>query len=510
MPADDAQKQILISDLYPWLERDYEINHKKSIVDIIGRWKHLQPAFGNCLAREFDSDRVQRYIVDRQKAGAKNATVNHELAVLKRIASLALEHLQTDDEKLIGALTRWSKIRKLKERNVRSGFVKDEQYEPLARETAARGLWLRAMFEVAYSYGWRKSELLNMRVSQVDLTERTLTLRAGETKNDKARSVPMTDRVFDLLKECVAGKSQDDHVFSRPARKGAGTLFRFKHSRFWWMQYYDHGKPFQESTKLEDEEAARQLLKARMESLPAVQHHERIWKFAKDWTAATTAAGCPRFCRNVECKKCNKELPPSEMKCPLCGKRTQGLLFHDLRRSGVRNMRRRGIPEKVAMQISGHKTRSVFDRYDITDGADLAAAVTKMNLDQTAAPAVMETNQIDQRIRELLPPNSMGNFFSSVLLEVELAVRQIRELLPPNSVEQTNRLKLTGKLLREAFRECLARANQPYALASVINILRLYDEYPEPAQRLVGDAGAKRRPHTEKSPRSKTPRISSS
>jgi len=42
----------------------------------------------------------------------------------------------------------------------------------------------------------------------------------------------MTDRVFDLLKECVAGKSQDDYVFSRPARKGAGTLFRFKHSAF--------------------------------------------------------------------------------------------------------------------------------------------------------------------------------------------------------------------------------------------------------------------------------------
>jgi hypothetical protein len=66
------------------------------------------------------------------------------------------------------------------------------------------------------------------------------------------------------------------------------------------------------------------------------------------WKTAAAAAGCP------------------------------GLVPHVFRRTAVRNLNRAGVPESVAMKITGHLTRSVFDRYDITSEEDLTEATRKL------------------------------------------------------------------------------------------------------------------------------------
>jgi integrase len=98
----------------------------------------------------------------------------------------------------------------------------------------------------------------------------------------------------------------------------------------------------------------------------------------KEWMTACDRAGLGRIIP-VEGKKYDP--------------RYEGLTIHDLRRSAVRNLVRAGVPETVAMKISGHKTRSVFDRYAIASEADLTAAMLRV-----------ETNGLGETLVKLALP----------------------------------------------------------------------------------------------------------
>ena len=69
--------------------------------------------------------------------------------------------------------------------------------------------------------------------------------------------------------------------------------------------------------------------------------------------------------------------PAWEMACREIGK--PDLKFHDLRRSAIRNMVRAGVPAAVAMMITGHRTRSIFERYNIVEKSEFEIVRDKMN-----------------------------------------------------------------------------------------------------------------------------------
>lgn len=205
-------------------------------------------------------------------------------------------------------------IRMLKEAPPRAGFFEPARYEAVRRRLRPD---LRVACDLAYTYGWRvRDEVLTLERRQVNLEAATVRLEPGTTKNRDGREIFLTPALKAVLAE------QLERVAGLGRKLGRIIPFVFPH----FTDGPIHPKTGERRYKVGD----------------------RIRDFRKAWATACKRAGCP------------------------------GMLRHDFRRTAVRNMVNDGTPEKVAMQITGHKTRSVFDRYHIVAPEDLRAAAARI------------------------------------------------------------------------------------------------------------------------------------
>lgn len=283
----------MVSSLLKDLVEDYHINGKslywcKLVVRV-----HLEPFFGTMRTGKVETTTLRKYIVQRQEAGAKNATINRELSLLRRAFHIAF---QSDPPRV----SRVPKIPKLEENNARKGFFEDDQYRAIM---LALPEFLRPVLAFGYYTGCRRGEILSLQWSQVDLIEGMVRLEPGTTKNNEARAIPLDPELLEQLR------------FQRAARDA-------QHPACPWVFFGETG--------------------------------DRIRSFRGSWLAACKVAGYAEADRPT-------------------------VLFHDLRRTGVRNLVRAGVPEKVAQSISGHKTRAVFERYNIVTDTDLKDAVRRQH-----------------------------------------------------------------------------------------------------------------------------------
>jgi integrase len=165
-----------------------------------------------------------------------------------------------------------------------------------------------------HTYGFRLQEVLGLERRQVDLQAGTIVLDPGSTKNDEARTIYLTPELKTLLGAQLA------RVTALEKKLGRICPALFPH--------------------------LRRASSTKRPGQPTLG--EPIKDIRRTWAKACRLAG------------------------------VSGKLVHDFRRTAVRDMVRAGVTEKVAQTITGHKTRSVFERYNIVSPGDLQVAAQKI------------------------------------------------------------------------------------------------------------------------------------
>jgi integrase len=280
-------------------DQDYVVNQRKSLRHDKGGEPHLDKVarldgfFKGYRASEIDADLIRKFIADQQGRGLANGSINRSVSALRRMFNLA-----KDD----GKLRDIPSFPMVKEARPRQGFFEHPQDDKLL---SALPDYLRLPFSVGFCSGIREGEIFGLEWSQVDFLRGVIQLRAGETKNDEAREIPIVPQLRTLLVEQYAKRHQNCPY----------VCFRLERH----------------------------------------VHAVRVRGFRKAWYSACVRLGLGKMEPKMD--RVTGEL----LYGPLRGRRSKpkvkmvyrGMIFHDLRRSGARALLHAGVPERVCMAIGG-------------------------------------------------------------------------------------------------------------------------------------------------------------
>lgn len=181
-------ERTTLEDLCEILLNDYRANQRRSVDRVRGSLAHLEEHFGRTRACDLTTDRITADVAARQTAKAANATINRELAALKRMFRLG---------EIAGKVALRPYVPMLREDNARKGFLEAPESRAVLAELP---LALKPVAEAAYVTGWRiRSELLTRQWMHVDFAAGWLRLEPGETKNREGRMFPLTPTLRAVL-----------------------------------------------------------------------------------------------------------------------------------------------------------------------------------------------------------------------------------------------------------------------------------------------------------------------
>ena len=197
---------ITVKELVGLVQADYEANKQKSAKRVAQSGAHLCRLLGSStLASAVDERTVNAYVLQRQKDGAADATINRELACLRRAFRLAVRTRRIERRPDFTLLT---------ERNARQGFFEEDQFRAVLSHLDDD---LRPVVEVAYLTGWRvPSEILTRQRRHLDLKAGWLRLEPEETKNRRGRMFPLTAELRRVLAAQVKRTEAMEKEMGRP------------------------------------------------------------------------------------------------------------------------------------------------------------------------------------------------------------------------------------------------------------------------------------------------------